>query len=548
MPDNGDGIYEKYSGEGGYGLSLEETRSFLKQVRTGEYDPAKDNFWVKPYKIPLKVVRTKIHNVKVDIEDTLYLFEEFLQKVYINPFLDPDIEECHFHIWKEIKKKYKDDFISYMKYTKKEEVEIFDENGNLIQKIENAPSDVPGFVSYAQYQYAEKHGCRTCRKFVKEYDRLISHSVFVHIFDFRYYLTMLLHEANCISESLSTDFGEDYEDESQEQAAEFYYSWAKMAESHTKLLAEQIGVPPDKLPESEVDHITKKQAAQFQAFFSIRVASYSETIDNLLFSIQKDLVDTCDSFYKRYVSPAIRFKTKVANPLEFEVETTAFMKTAPILSEEVISVINAMRGNFGSILTDMIQRRNNISKKFNYLFSIIIQRKKYISYIDQLSSKGSSRPKVTIDVKEDIFSKFFDEIIIDDSEKNSLLSDHGNLDNLLENHHTQYLLRSGGLIEGNIDVAAGITIDGVDLSDHSHNGDDGSVRILSTDIDFSTPREEDGISIEGNSVFNVTIDDFIPEILTGGTPVVNAVVTIELQEIDKDDFNKYEFEIIYKEN
>lgn len=545
MPNSGESMYEDYSVLESSYESFDEVRQRVNTVPEGAYDPVIDNNWVKPFNIPLEIVRTKILNTKSLIEDTIILYEEFLNKIYVNPFLNADIEESHFHIWREIKKNHPYEYEQYlMKNSEEGTVSIFDQNGNIIPDSSKS-RQTPEYASYQQYKYAEKHGCRACRKFVKEYDRLISHSSFMHIYDYRYLLTMLMHEINCINESLIFDFGEEYEDESQEQAAEFYFSWAKMAENHTRILAEQVGVEPAKLPASEVDHITQKQAAQFQAFFSIRVASYSETIDNLLFSLQKDLVDTCDTFYKRYVSPAIRFKTKVAAPLEFEVETTSFLKQAPVLSEEVITVINAMRGNFGSILVDMIQRRNNVSKKFDYFLSISIQRRKYVNYIDQLSTKGAVKPNVILDIKDDPFEDLFRSIYVDPSEKTSLQSSHKNLDNLLDDDHPQYLLRAGGLIEGNIDVAEGVTIDGVDISSHSHTGDDGSVKILASDIDYDTVKNEQSIENENNEAFSVSINTFTTGILTGGIPVVDVSLEINVDDLIASD---YEYEIIYKEN
>mgnify|MGYP003349960344 CR=1 FL=1 len=56
----------------------------------------------------------------------------------------------------------------------------------------------PNYISFNQYLYAEEHACRNCRKFVKEYDRLISHSAFVHLFDHCYYClySMSTHQQN----------------------------------------------------------------------------------------------------------------------------------------------------------------------------------------------------------------------------------------------------------------------------------------------------------------------------------------------------------------
>ena len=555
-------IFNDYSVKEGASRSLQE-ESQIRRAEEKFNDIANfDTYsFSKPYKIPLHVVRSKVNRTHNQIQEVYDLLERLLNNVYISPVVDPDMEECHFHLWEELNKNNKEivsrfyeqeDTVfaggsgSFNEQTGEYESDFWNKNR---EALDNAIAAIkvptPNFISFKQYLYAEEHGCRGCRKFVKEYDKLISHSIFVHLFDFRYYLKLLLHESNCIRESLLYDFGVEYEDESQEQAAIFYFSWAKMAENHTRLVTEELNENSDKIPSSEVDLISKKQAAQFQAFFSIRVAAYTESIDNLLFSMKKYLLDTCHIFYTKYVSPSLKFKSQVAAPLELDLLTTSMRTSMPTLAEEVVTAVNSFKGNFGSILTDMVQRRSNIQQKFDNLLSLNIQRKKYISYIDQLSVKASPRPKIILNINEDKHSFLFDQITIDDSSRMSLSSVHGNLDSLNDNDHPQYLMRSGGTIFGDITMTEGVTIDGVDIDTHAHTGEDGSVRIKSTDIDYETPREETTLlqSADG-SLLEVSIDAFEASIKNGGVPTVNAVVNISIPDSYSD---KYEYEIVYLE-
>jgi hypothetical protein len=524
--------------------------------------------WNKPYTIPIKSVKNRMSTVVRDITELLSTYEQNLKNVYLNPYLDPGLEDSHFYIWDELHTNNKSLVEEYLPAitqpntnevtTAVEQVTETDAGEDTIIDVSfglyTPPTDpdnntanlvYPKYVSFSQYLYAEKHGCRGCRKFVKDYDRLISHSVFVHLFDFRYFLKLLLHEANNIKNSLTYDFGDTYEDESQQQAASFYFSWAEMAAHYTKVIAEQLSEGQDYLSTSEVDYISKKQAAQFQAFFSIRVASYTEGIDNVLFSLKKELMDNSEIFYERYVSPSLKFKLNVSAPLELDIQTTNLSTEAPVLASEIITAVNALKGNFGSILSDMVQRRSNLRSKFDRLVSLNLQRKKYISYIDQLSAKASTRPRILIEVKEDSTSAIFDRVVIDENKNQSLKSSHGLLDDLNENSHPQYLLRGGGSIFGNIEVLDRVTIDGVDISAHAHTGEDGSMRIKSTDIDYETPREDTELFGASNvGEMQVTVDSFVPDIRTGGMPVVDVVLNIEIpDEID----GRYEYEIVYVE-
>lgn len=522
-PISGSRIFDDYKVQEGSSRSFSEENQFKKAEQDSNSISDFDLFsFKKPYNIPLGVVRAKMKKTYDQIESVLDIYESMLENVYINPNIDPNLEETHIYLWKEINKNYPQ---------------------NIDEDLKNK---FPLHISFKQYLYAEDHGCRICRKFVKEYDKTISHSMFVHFFDFRYYLKLLLHEAHCIKESLLYDFGTEYQDESQEQIAVVYFSWAKMAENHTRLIAEELSESKRELPSAEMDKISKKQAAQLQAFFSIRIAAYTETIDNLLFSAKKYLVDTCDVFYKKYVTPSLKFKAQVAAPLELDILTSRMSLDAPVISEEIATAVAAFRGNFGSILTDMVQRRNNIQEKFDKLFSFNRQRKKYIDYIDQLSEKASSRPNIIVKVEEDEYSSIFDSIVIDPGVRTSLNSGHGDLDDLLEDHHPQYLLRSGGTIFGDITVEDGIKIDGVDISEHAHTGEDGSVRIKSTDIDYETPRDEITImeNADGN-LLQVSVESFSSTIRDGGIPSTSASIMIEVPDELAD---TYDFEISYMEN
>jgi hypothetical protein len=553
-------IFLDYNVTEGSSNSLNEESALRRQGETfNDLENYNTYSWTKPYSIPLNVVKNRVNSSYLQIIDLLEDYEQALNKVFLNPYIDPGLEESHFHIWEELSKNNKSLIEEYFPSEMNTETlsqdagddTIIDVSFGLIDPSNQLNNDqakkiYPDHIPFKQYLHAEEHGCRGCRKFVKDYDRVISHSVFVHLFDFRYFLKLLSNEAKCIKDSLLYDFGDEYEDESQQQAASFYFSWAEMASHYTQLIAGELLQERDLLSSSEVDNISKKQAAQFQAFFSIRVASYTETIDNILFSLKKDLMDNCEIFYNRYVTPSLRFKSQVAAPLQLDIETTNLRNDAPVLAEEIITAVNAFKGNFGSILSDMVQRKSNLKNKFERLFSYNIQRKKYINYIDQLSVKAKSRPKIILPITEDKYSSIFDRITIDHSEKQTLKSNHSMLDGLDEDHHPQYLLRAGGRILGNIEVQDGITIDGVDINSHAHTGDDGSARIKSTDIDYETPREETSLFSQSvNSEFNVTINSFVPDIRQGGVPVVDVVLDISIPDDLKD---KYEYEIMYIEN
>ena len=99
-------IFNDYSVSEGSSNSLKEEIQIKKaEERYNDIGSFDSYSWNKPYKIPLNVVRTKVSNIHSSMKKLLDELESALDKVYLNPFLDADIEECHFSLWQEVKKK-----------------------------------------------------------------------------------------------------------------------------------------------------------------------------------------------------------------------------------------------------------------------------------------------------------------------------------------------------------------------------------------------------------------------------------------------------------
>ena len=483
----------------------------------------------EPYNINLDLLRKESNNTISILNSFLNDLENLLRQVNLDPTNNPNIEEAHNYIWDEINKKN----IDYPKI-----------------EVDGYPGDLkypkPPFICFDQYLYAEDCTTRAHRKFVKEYDNLISNSSFGHIYDYREIIKYLLNETECIKTSLNTDFGDTYEDESQQQVATYYLYWFKMAIHYKELFAQSITASTASIPESEVDKTTKKQAAQFQAFFSIRVNSLTVSIDNQLDSLHKDLVTNCGVFYKNFLSPSLRFKTKVISDFSLELKTTQMKSEMPTLSEELAIALLTMEGNFKSVLTDLLERRNHTTLKIDLLLQSITQRRKYISNIIQLSAKALSKEKIVTKNTNENYATLLAGIYVNTSASESLKSSHGLLDDLGEDSHPQYLMKSGGSIIGDIITENDAKIDGLKVKTHSHSGTDGSARVRSIDIDYDSVRRDISLN-EVASLTNeivINIDSYTPDILQGGVPVADVNISIEIPDEYKD---KYDFEILYIE-
>lgn len=483
----------------------------------------------QPYFVPIDSLRQDAKNILADLSKFLKDLETLLKQVNLDPLNNPSLEEAHTYVWNQINK------IDHP-FPK---IEIQGYVGEL-------KYPTPPFICFDQYLYAEGVQTRGYRKFIREYDNLISNTTFGHIYDFREIIKYLINEINCIIFSLNADFGDNYEDDSQQQVASYYLYWLKMAMHYKELFAQSIISQPTGLPESEVDKTTKKQAAQFQAFFSIKVNSFTTIIDSQLDTLHKDLVTNCNTFYNKYLSTSLRFKTKVVSDFALDVRTTNMKTELPRLSEEAAIALLAAEGNFKSVLTDLLQRRNNTSAKIDSLLQSIIERRKYTSFISQLSMKAINRERIVTPDTNSNYAVLLNTLFVDESAMNSLKSSHSLLDDLGEDSHPQYLMKSGGSITGNILIENESKIDGVQIGTHSHNGADGSTKIKSIDIDYESVRSKISLEQINASAEEIVIrlDSITPDILIGGVPVADVNLSIEIPDEFKD---KYDFEIIYTE-
>lgn len=516
------------------------------------------NSLVETYFIPLDSVKEQvlycdeaILGVKTNIEDNL------LRKLYINPYIDPDLEQAHVRIWKEACKyldlpEKAENIIRLDNKEKSENITTSSSEDENLEKFPTIEDDLvnktiakdspPLYICFDEYHFAERYGSSAGRKLISEFHELIAQSTFSYFFQLRKLADILLHEIQYIKNSLLIDFGEDYENDQQRQIALQFDTWAKMAAHYTGRITKTILSRPGEIPNAELDKVTKKQAIEFQAFFTIRLNAVEGEINDILASLKRDFVDNSETFHTRYISTALRATKDIALPLEFDYLSTKFLSEKPTLSEELVVATNLLRGNFASVHADVIQRHENLIAKTDAVLMLIHEKRKYANYIAQLGNIAVEKRQILQPIKDDKYAPLFRSIVVNSNRNNNFKSQHANLDDLTSDDHPQYLLKAGGTIEGNVIVKDGITIDGVDLSSHHHSGVDGSARIKSTDIDYQTAKSEsENYALKPLSI---TIAGFEPDIIEGGVPVFDTIVHIEVDDLAAEGL---EYELIHTE-
>lgn len=469
--------------------------------------------------VPVSQARSFIFEAENNMIGLISEIDRNLKQVLLDPYSNMELEKSHLAVWKDA-----------------------------VKKVEEAKTkQIPTFVCYEEYQYAEKHKCRSCRAFTKDYELTISQSTFGHLLEVRKVLKYLLNELMIIKNISTYYLGEEYRDETEAQITRYFTDWAKSASHYTKQFAKEITTAPVSIPSTEVDKISKKQAAQFQAFFSVKINSLTTEIHTLTNLVKRDSVDTAETFYNNYLMPALNIKSRVIDPVMFDIQTTNLNKEIPTLFKEMITANSAVIGNLGAVTADFLERNNQIYKRFDALLQAIRLKRRYVNYLVQLESKGIKRKNpLIVDSSLNVveYSDIFDDIPIDSSKRESLRSSHNDLDDIDGDAHPQYLRKDGGIITGDISIADGVKIAGLDLANHTHNFEDGSAPISALSIDYQTARSEYANLDLDKPYSNLLLKSVNMSILNGGVPIYEAAFEIE---IDNDKIDSYEFEILYKE-
>ena len=475
--------------------------------------------------IPKGDVLAEITNAIIAMSKVIGEIESLLDITYLDSSLSPDLEEAHNQTWSEVVNAAKTEVSDIIKISQKA---------------------APNYISYQEYLYAVEHQCRGCRALVMEYDAYVGKTALSFYYDIKTFISYMHYEMLRMNNVMLYTIGDEYDDDTEKKVAKEFYQWAKTCKEYTKLFAREIFSGPPELPQSEVDNVTEIQAAQFEAFFSIRINSYQSETKKLLGLAKREMVDTCDMYYDNFLSPAIKSRSLVAYPLELSLLSGSMRTKSPNLAKEVVIAASSINGNLASLLADLRDKRINTDKKISGMLAMIREKRRYISYTRQLKFvSGTKYERYFIDVPYDEYAVYFEQASVNNEKHETLNSSHKYFTDLLEDNHPQYLLRSGGVITGDISIAEGSTIGGLDLANHSHSATDGSSPIRASSVDYLQDRIDkqylENFTDPDNPI-SVSIDSYNPQILTGGVPVVDAIISISLDlesitEIDNERFN-----------
>jgi len=477
--------------------------------------------------IPISTINSEIMNLKMALEKIINEISMFLNIGYVKADLSPTMEQAHYQVCQEALKL------------------VSEEN----QVVEQFTGREPDYVSYSEYSFAQNHQSRACRSLIVEYESFVGRSAVGYNYDVKNILDLIMMEIMEINNFMQSTIGGEYDDEVEQKLCKEIYYWIKSYAEYTKQLARETLSLSEEIPQSEMDSVSQVQAAQFKAFFSIKVNSYNSEIKKVHGMLKRELADTCAMYYRNFLAPAVKSRSLVAYPLELSLLSTNMKNSAPILAKEVVSAASNVNGNLASLLADFKQRKMNAENRIVALLLLIREKRKYVSYVKQMEEKcGVKDDDVFVDVEDPYFDGVFDNVVQDTEKRETLNSSHKYFNDLNEDHHPQYMLKTGGVFLGDIQLGEGVKVAGLDLANHSHSGTDGSSSIRASSIDYFQDRENssafflDGTENEAT----LSVDSYSPKIQIAGQPLVDASVTVSLQG-DNLEQGRYSVNVTYVE-
>lgn len=341
------------------------------------------------------------------------------------------------------------------------------------------PSDISkpkGSIPYRQYKALRKLKTRSSDYVVKQYEKYARGPAGNHNVDLILANELINIEAKNVKEFISNYIG-DVTNTSEYRTIEILQDWAYDAFEFTGQLGSltekgKKGQTTDVIPPAEMDKISRPNAVQFQTLFKTKVNAFNEEITQIEEGLSKNIKTNSKIFYDKFLGPTLKFDIKLSGSLSYSGSENSFFGNQARNGEQ------SFAWQMEQTLVDALKRNEEFRAQMQGLIFTIDKRDDYNSFIDQLTAVGSKVKKHFTEAplnneEEEYFielEKEFSKTEVPLLEE-EFISDHNTLDGLSDDAaHPQYLLKDGDAITGNISVNDGITVDGVDINVHNHDG------------------------------------------------------------------------------
>jgi hypothetical protein len=398
--------------------------------------------------------------------------------------------------------------------------------------------DPKGYVSYYEYKALEGKGTRGANYIRSLYEDNARSEFGSNAIDVVALAYNIKNEATNIQEFLDDYIGE-VDDSAEKRTVELLQDWTESAIFHTGNLRSlfQERKQTAKIPDAELDTLNSERASQYQAFFKIKVNSLNNQISQMQAEAYKENVSFSNVYFRKFLGPSLKFRLNATRGLESEIGTST------ILGSEAVIAQAATNANFSVTLSDQIRRNTSFEEKQVTIQNLIKERDKYTGYITQLSAIGTkvASDYVDVEIPPEEREEFKAQIASNsDDTLDRFNSSHSNLYGVDDDAaHPQYLLKSGGVITGDITLADGVKIGHIVPDEHRHTGLDGSTKIHGSDILGGTIGNDNMDPTDRPATpTNLTLAALNSKTIPPGVTKVDAVVTW-----DGEDGCTFEFQI-----
>jgi hypothetical protein len=370
-------------------------------------------------------------------------------------------------------------------------------------------------VSYRLYRYLAVRKTTTAAYIRQRFEAAIRDYTGTHSLDLFILTGMLVDEAQLIQEFKATYIGT-VNDKAEYRSIELFIDWAENGVQRLNDFRQMKATGGAiTLPDDEVNVATAAEARNAQAMYKVKLNTANREVSNTIETLKTYFSDNAKTFYGRFLGPAMQFRLNVSRNIQ---------PATGRMAMEAETTTNAMDMNLQVMQGDQMRRNQVFDQQVSSVLNSITRQNVYRNYINQLSSIGQTVTPgvpgtVTTQVEQDpVEVAFFDGSdtpptapVNDVSTLQALHGDLAGRDDL--EAHDQYVLKSGGLLTGDLSLNDGVLIDGMRPGAHRHTGLDGTQLVH-------------GSNIEPGTVSPVIIDRGQPPLPPTGLRVVSQTTRI----------------------
>lgn len=407
-------------------------------------------------------------------------------------------------------------------------------------KMSYPDDETPESISFMEYIYNYSVSLATSSQYVnKYYENKVRGVNGTNALDVAHIARIIYSEAKRIESFLNKYIG-DIDDPSEFRVLETLQDWTQNAKNLLSKFRETFTTKRvAQIPAQEMAQLNEARAKEFQGLFQSKLNIINSSISDLISQTYKDWDLVADLFYDKILGPSLSFNLKVSRNIN-QIDAS----TAPTLHAEAQMTTAGLRAQLEAALADQIKRNNLFYEYLDRIYKNLVQRDSYVYYIDQLSNLGTKLSNSFItQTYEDTSTITNNRLLLGDqlalTYDTNASSNHNNLTNRDDSEaHPQYMLRTGDLLTGRLEIFGQLQLNGQDLTPIFGVGLAGDAVVRSASIDWTgvSPNEL-ATAINEDVPVNLEISNVRP------VPGDRIEYTIKF-DIQNASVQGYEFEII----